>query len=124
MFSCYVSLDTVLHGREEPFRKLPAPFLVALDPFIRMNLAEKVSPDWNENYKRGRGHCEVTWPQVSCTGLEATHRSVAALFTQGRTKVNVIKTRNGKVSKQFSHIMSSHQNECEANGMGGHKTPA
>lgn len=48
VFSYYVSFNTALYGREEPLRKLQAPFLVDLDPLIRKNLAEKASPDWND----------------------------------------------------------------------------
>jgi len=66
-----------LYGKEKPLRKLPAPFLVALDPLIWKILQKKHHLIEMINYKRGRCHCEVTWPRVSCKGLEVTFKSMA-----------------------------------------------
>lgn len=42
-------------------------------------------------------------------GWKVTLRSVATKFTQGKTKVSVIKIWKEDVPKKFSHIMSKYQ---------------
>lgn len=72
VFPYYVTLGIALYGKEKPLRKLPAPYLVTLDPLIWKILQKKHHLIERKNYKWGRCHCEVTWPQVSCKGLEVT----------------------------------------------------
>ena len=65
VFPYYVTLGLALHRKEKPLRKLAAPFLVALDPLIWKILQKKHHLIGMINYKKGKCHCEVTWPQVS-----------------------------------------------------------
>ncbi|XP_008706472.1 protein mono-ADP-ribosyltransferase PARP15 [Ursus maritimus] len=72
VFPYYVTLGIALYGKEKPLRKLPAPYLVTLDPLIWKILQKKHHLIERKNYKWGRCHCEskdqVSWKHCLSNG--------------------------------------------------------
>lgn len=85
---CVFGHSLVSRGKVPEKVARPAPLLVALDPRIWKFLPKMHHLIRMTNHRMRSCHCEVTWPQGSRKGLEATCRSTTTQLTQGRPKKN------------------------------------
>uniref|UniRef100_A0A8D0LB93 Poly [ADP-ribose] polymerase n=1 Tax=Sphenodon punctatus TaxID=8508 RepID=A0A8D0LB93_SPHPU len=114
----YDSLGTVLYGKERPQIKMPEPVMIPVDPYILQFIQSHDKIVQEITRKMTNYHCELTWPQPSCTNPEITIYPSASLSKKRRSVATLIRTWKEDASTAFVHVTSKYKTvKCKVNAV-------
>ncbi|XP_064420141.1 protein mono-ADP-ribosyltransferase PARP14 [Latimeria chalumnae] len=106
IYPYYKSLGTVLYGDKRPVFKMPAPFVMSVNPYVWAFLkGDSPSMQTINNHMSGF-FCELVWPQSGSENPDVKIIPSSALLKQRATVANLEKKWKEEAIKAFDQITS------------------